>query len=66
MEDGSGFDLDAADKNIKDGTSQDIQLAYILDNESSDVEYEVGEWLSDSAQAQVTFSISGGEVAVVN
>lgn len=62
MADGSGFDLDAADKNIKDGTSQDVQLAYVLENESSDVEYEVGEWLGDSGQAEMTFSIAGGEV----
>lgn len=62
MADGSGFDLDAADKNIKDGTSQDVQLAYVLANESADVEYEVGEWLGDSGQAEMTFSIAGGEV----
>lgn len=62
MEDGSGFDLEAANKNIKDGTSQDVQLAYVLANESSDVEYEVGEWLGDSGQAEMTFSIAGGEV----
>ena len=62
MEDGSGFDLEAANKNIKDGTSQDVQMAYVLANESSDVEYEVGEWLGDSGQAEMTLSIAGGEV----
>lgn len=40
------YDSDASMKDVRPGTTIDIQAAYVLDSETSVVEFEVSEWLT--------------------
>lgn len=59
LDDYSNYDADASMKEIKKGASIDIQVAYELSNTTSDVEFEVEEFLSFSDdKVEKTFKIA--------
>lgn len=55
----SNYDVDAQMKEIKKGAAIDVQVAYELSNTTSDVEFEVEEFLSfDDKKIEKTFKIA--------
>ena len=57
--DDSAYDVESEMKEVKTGTSIDIQVAYELSNTTSDVEFEVEEFLGlDEAKVEKTFKIA--------
>lgn len=59
LDDYSNYDADASMKEIKKGASIDVQVAYELSNTTSDVEFEVEEFLSFSDdKVEKTFKIA--------
>lgn len=53
-----GLDFDAKSKEIKPGVSLDVQCAYELNDETTDVEIELQRFASLSDEAELTYTIT--------
>ena len=51
------YSFDEASKEIKPGVSLDLQCAYELNDNSTDVEIELSQWLSDKVQQKYTIKL---------